>query len=341
VELEGTNIILATGASPLKPNIPGIHLPGVVTSEELLTGVPTECNRLVVIGGGVIGMEFASVFGNLDCEVTIIEAKDRILPLMDREISQNLTMILKKRGILIHTGSVVKEIAANEDGLSIRFEEKQGEEKVEADLVLLSIGRRPNIDRLLGEGLILETDGGGIVVNERFETNIPGIYAIGDCVSGSIQLAHVASAQATSAVNYILGREPEVKLSIVPACVYLSPEIAWVGLTADEAKKMCKAVKTSKYIMSGNAKSIIERQERSFIKLVFDAETEVLLGAQLMCGRATDLIGELTSAIVGKRTAKELSTVVRPHPSFGEGVGEAVEALFDQAIHVIPKRKPK
>lgn len=340
-ELEATNIILATGASPLKPNIPGIHLPGVVTSDELLTGMPMDGNRLVVIGGGVIGTELASIYANLDCEVIILEAMDRILPQLDREIAQNLSMILKKRGIVIHTESAVKEITANEDGLCVRFEGKDGEETVKGDIVLLSIGRWPNIEGLWGEGLTLETNRGGIVVNERFETSIPGIYAIGDCVCGNIQLAHVASAQAKNAVAMILGNEAEIDLSTVPGCVYTDPEIAWVGLTADEAKKTGKAVKTSKYTMTGHGKSIIERQDRSFVKLVFDADTQVILGAQLMCGRATDLIGELTAAIVGKRTAKELSLVIHPHPSFGEGVGEAVEALFERAVHVVPKRKPK
>lgn len=340
-ELEGKSIILATGASPKKPNIPGIHLPGVITSDELLTGIPRDFYRLIIIGGGVIGTEFASIYANLDCEIVILEAMDRILPLVDREISQNLNMIFKKRGITIHTDSKVKEITTNEDGLTVSYEGKQKEEKVEGDLVLLSIGRSPNIDGLVDEGLTLETDRNGIVVNDRFETSIPGVYAIGDCVSGSIQLAHVASSQATNVVDRIAGKKAGMELSIVPACVYLSPEIAWVGITADQAKKMGRAVKTSKYIMSSHAKSIIERQDRGFIKLVFDADTEILLGAQLMCGRATDLIGELSLAIATKRTATELSSVIRPHPTFGEGVGEAVEGLFDKAVHVMPKRKPK
>lgn len=339
IELEGTHILLATGASPMKPNIPGADLPRVLTSDELLTGIPVECERLVVIGGGVIGTELASMYGNLGCQVTIIEAMDRILPQFDREIAQNLSMILKKRDMVIHTGSRVKEITENEDVLSVRFEGKQGEEIAEGDLVLISIGRKPHIEGLLSEGLPLEIDHRGILVNERFETSIPGIYAIGDCVSGSIQLAHMASAQATNVVSQISGKKAEMELSVVPACVYTDPEIAWVGLTADEAKKQGKTVRSSKYIMTGHGKSIIERQDRGFVKLVFEAETEILLGAQLMCGRATDLIGELTTAIVGKRTAKELSSVIRPHPTFGEGVGEAVEAFLDRAVHVAPKRK--
>lgn len=339
IELKGTHIILATGASPQKPNIPGMNLRGVVTSDELLTEIPMDCKRLLVIGGGVIGTELASIYANLECEVVILEAMDRILPQLDREISQNLSMILKKRGMKIYTGSTVKEITTKEEALSVRFEGKNGEESAEGDLVLVSIGRRANIGGLLDGGMILDTDQRGILVNERFETSIPGIYAIGDCVSGNIQLAHVAAAQAANVVAQISGEDPEKDLSVVPACVYTNPEIAWVGLTVDEAKKMGKAVKTSKYAMTGNGKSLIERQDRGFVKLVFDAETETLLGAQLMCGRATDLIGELCLAIVGKCTAKELSSVIRSHPTFGEGVGEAAESLFERAVHVVPKKK--
>jgi dihydrolipoamide dehydrogenase len=337
-DLEVKHVILATGATPAKLKIPGIDLPGVVTSEELLTGKPLDCKRLVVIGGGVIGAEVASIYGNLGCEVTIVEAADRMLFGIDLEIAQNLSMILKKRGIEIHTGSQVTEIKESEHGLSICFEGKKGTQTVEAEAVLVSIGRKPNTNAVLAEGVQLETNK-GFVVNDRFETSTPNIYAIGDCADGSPMLAHVASAQAKNVVAQIAKREAEVDLTLVPSCVYTDPEIAWVGMTAEQAKKQGKAVKTSKYSMAGNGKTLIKRQDRGFVKLVFEAETERLLGAQLMCGRATDLIGELITAIHLKATAKELSSVMKPHPTFGEGIGEAVEVLFEEAIHVMPKRK--
>lgn len=337
-DLEGRHILLATGAAPVKPKITGIDLPKVVTSEELLAGKPLDCKRLVVIGGGVIGVEVASIYGNLGCEVTIVEAADRILFGIDREIAQNLSMILKKRGVVIHTGSQVTEIKESEHGLSISLEGKKEVQTVKADAVLVSIGRKPNTNDVLGGGLTLETDG-GFVVNDRFETSIPGVYAIGDCVAGNTMLAHVASAQAKHIVAQVAGREAKGNLSLVPSCVYTNPEIAWVGMTAEQAKKSGRVVKTSKYSMAGNGKTLIERQDRGFVKLVFDAETERLLGAQLMCSRATDLIGELVTAIHLNATAKELSSVIKPHPTFGEGIGEAVEVLFEEAIHVMPKRK--
>ena len=339
-ELEWENAILATGAKATKPPIPGAELPLVMTSDDLLDGPAVDCKRLLVIGGGVIGVEIASIYRNLGAEVTILERENRILPLMDREIAQNLNMILKKRGVMVHSGSNVKEIRPSEDGLTVLFQGKEGEEQAQGDIVIISTGRKANVEGLLGPGLDLVQDR-GIVVNERFQTSIPHVYAIGDCISGGIQLAHMAAAQAGAVVSNIAGETAETELSVVPACIYTDPEIALVGITADEAKKMGKAVKTGKYIMSGNGKSVIEAQERGFIKLVFDKETEELLGAQLMCGRATELVSGLAAAIVGKMTAEKLASVIYPHPTFGEGIGEAVDDLFGTAVHVAPKRKPK
>lgn len=258
---------------------------------------------------------------------------------MDREISQNLNMIKKKRGIIVHSGSSVKEIKS-EEGLTVLFQGKEGEQEALGDVVLLATGRKSNVEGLLGPGMALEQNR-GIVVNERFQTSIPDVYAIGDCISGGIQLAHVAAAQAGAAVLSIAGEDVEVELSVVPACIYTDPEIASVGITADEAKKIGKTVKSGKYIMSGKGKSVIEGQERGFIKLVFDGETEELLGAHLMCGRATELVYGLAAAIVGKMTRAKLASVIYPHPTFGEGIGEAVDDLFGTSVHVAPKRKPK
>jgi len=339
VELSGKAILIATGAAPQRPKLPGADLPKVLTSDELLAAPPKGVRHLVVIGGGVIGVELASVYGNLGCAVTILEAQERILTQADREVSQNLSMILKKRGMTIHTGAMVQEIKEEAEGLSLRFAGKKGEELVQGDVVLLSIGRRSRLDGLFGEGLIPQMTPKGLVVDESYETSLPGVFAIGDCVDGSIQLAHVAAAQAGNFVSLLLGEEEEQATSVVPSCIYTEPEIAWVGLSADEAKAKGLTVKSSKYPMTGNGKSVIEEQDRGFIKLVFDAQSEKLLGAQLMCGRATDLVGELTAAVLREASAKDLASVIRPHPTFGEGIGEAVEALFDRAVHLAPKRK--
>lgn len=336
--LSTSKILIATGATPSLPPIEGIGLPGVITSDELLEGKAVDYKSLIIIGGGVIGAEFASVFSSLGCEVTIIEALERIVPTLDREISQNLTMILKKRGVAIHTGCSVERIFEANGDLCCRFGGKNGVQELTAQSVLVSVGRKPNYKGLFTEGFNPEI-GRGIIVDERFETSAKGVYAIGDVTEGSIQLAHAAAAQAQNVVAYMAGETPPVDLSVVPSCVYTSPEIASVGITAEQAKAKGIEVKTGKYAMSGNAKTIIEQQDRSFVKLVFDAQTEILLGAQMMCARASDLITELSSAIVNKLTLKQLSSVIRPHPTFAEAITEAVEDAEGRAIHTMPKPK--
>jgi len=321
--LEGARILIATGAAPAKPPIEGIDLPGVVTSDELLDNA-VDYKSLVIIGGGVIGVELASFYSALGCAVTIIEAADRIIPNLDRELSQNLSLILKKRGVAIHTGCTVDKITDSSGALSCHFSGKGGTEVIETQGVLVSVGRRANTEGLFGEGFSVTT-GRGIVVNDHFETSVKGIYAIGDVTEGSIQLAHAASAQAQNVIAQMLGSPPLVVLSVVPSCIYTSPEIASVGISQEQAKANGLAVITGKRPLSANGKTIIERQERSFMKLTFDADSAVLLGAQLMCSRASDLISELASAIVNRLTLDQLASVVRPHPTFSEAVAEALK----------------
>ncbi len=338
VELAGENILVATGSKPSRPPIPGLDLPHVGTSDEFLFLEDKLYENLIIIGGGVIGVEFASVYQSFGCKVTIVEAMDRILPPMDREISQNLAMILKKRGVAIHTGAMVERLEETPEGIACHFTQKGKEQVVTADGVLVAIGRRPNTDGLFAEGFSVEMERGRIVTDEAFRTNVPSIRAIGD-VTAKIQLAHMASAQGLTAVELIAGKEPSICLTAVPGCVYTDPEIATVGLTEEECKEKGNAVHKGKYIMSGNGKSIIEQADRGFIKLLFDEKTDVLLGAHLMCCRATDLISELSTAIVNKLTSKELSSVIRPHPTFTEAVTEAVESAHGMAIHLAPAKK--
>lgn len=335
--LTAPHILIATGAEPSRPPIPGLDLPGVLTSGELLEQAGTDYKSLVILGGGVIGMEFAAVFSALGCAVTVLEAADRILPTMEREIAQNLSMIMKKRGVSIQTASLVERVEQSAQGLCCTFTSKGKPGSVTAEAVLVATGRKANIDGLFAPGAEPKFER-GIVVDEHFQSSLPGVYAIGDVIAGGIQLAHVASAQGCCAVAHMLGKEPEIDLNVVPACIYTEPEIATVGLSEAKAKELGRAVKTAKYSMAGNGRSIIAQQERGFVKLVFDAQTQVVLGAQLMCARATDLIGELTTAIVNGLTVCQLAAVIRPHPTFGEGIGEAVESALGKAIHMAPKR---
>ncbi len=336
--LTAERILIATGSVPILPNIPGMTLPGVVVSDGLLSAPPIG-KRLIIIGGGVIGVEFASMFQALGYEITVIEALERVLPQMDREISQNLGMILKKRGATVWTGARVKEIQKGDEGsLTVLYEAGGKQSQASGDTVLVAIGRRANTQGLFEEGFALETDRGRIVTNANHETSIPGIYAIGD-VAGSIQLAHAASAQGIACVERAAGHTPSVREDLVPSCVYTRPEIACVGMTADEAKARGIPVRTGKHIMTANCRTMIAGGERGFVKLVLDEATDVLLGAQIVCERATDMVNEMTVAIANGLTREQLLKAIRPHPTFAESVTEALDSVHGMAIHMAPARR--
>ena len=338
--LTAGHILIAAGSIPAVPPIKGADLPGVVTSDAMLEEAGVNCERLVIIGGGVIGVEMASIYASLGKQVTIVEAAEKILPPMDREISQNLSMILKKRGVTVFTSAMVNEISKTDNGLVCHFTDKKGEQTAEADVVLISVGRRPCTAGLFADGFSVEqTERGFIRVDEKFCTSVPTICAVGDVI-GRMQLAHAAEAQGIAAVEFMSGmEEASVNHELVPSCVYTTPEIASVGITADEAKKLGREVVTGKYVMNGNAKTVIEMQDRGFIKVVFDKETDVIVGAQLMCARATDLITELVTAVSLGLTRKQLARTMRPHPTFCEGITEAVEAASGHSIHTAPSRR--
>lgn len=337
--LEAKNIILASGSKPLLLPIPGLDLPGILTSNELF-GLGEMPESLVIIGGGVIGVEFASVYADLGCKVTIVEALPRILPNMDKEISQNLKMILKKRGIDIHTSASIRRIEKDGELFTCVFAEKEKENSVSGQYVLCAVGRRPNTDGLFGEGVNLQTERGRIIVDEHLKSSMDGVYAIGDLIKGT-QLAHAAGAQGSYVAELIAGRNPSIELKAVPGCVYTDPEIASVGLTEDEAKGQGLDVKTGKFIMSANAKSLITKEERGFIKVVLERETQKILGAQMMCARATDMIGEFVTAAANHMTAGQLIKAMRPHPTYNEGIAEALEDAAGKAVHVMPKKRDR
>ena len=329
VVLETGHILIATGSVPACPPIPGSSLPGVVTSDGLLDKKDL-FEHLIIIGGGVIGMEFASVYSSLGHGVTVIEALDRILPTMDKEIAQNLKMIMKKRNVDIHTGAKVEEILQTEDGkgLICRYTEKDKTCEARADGILIAAGRRAYTGGLITDESSQEVkdmamERGRIVTDETYETSVPGIYAIGD-VTGGIQLAHAATAQGRNAVAHMAGENMVIRTDIVPSCVYTNPEIGCVGISADEAKARGIEAVTKKYIMSANGKSILSQQERGFIKVVADSDSHRILGAQMMCARATDMISQFAVAIANELTLEDMAKVIFPHPTFSEGILEAV-----------------
>ena len=258
-----------------------------------------------------------------------MEGLDRLLPNMDKELGQNLAMQLKKRGVAIQTGAMVKGVEKSANGLTVHFEQKGKAGAVEAEAVLCAIGRAPYSKDLFAEGLEVAYDRRRIQVDGHFATSIPGVYAIGD-VSSPVQLAHVATAQGIACVDEIAGRTPGQDLSLVPGCVYTRPEIATVGITEAEAKEKGIPVKTAKGLMSANGRTVILEGERGFMKLVANAETGKLIGAALMCERATDMISQLTAAMANGLTVKQMLGFIRPHPTFEEALGAALEALAEK-----------
>lgn len=331
------NLVVAVGSRPVLLPIPGAELPGVYTSDQMLAELP-QLDRLTIIGGGVIGVELASAYCSLGTQVTILEAADRILPLMDREISQHLGLALKKQGVQIFAGAQVTGIERAEAGLRCSFSTaKGGEAAADGDAVLLSVGRRPNTDSLFHPDLKVSMDRGRVVTDGQMRA-AEGLFVIGDAAAGYPQLAHVASAQGLAAAAAIAGEAFETDLSLVPSCVYTSPEIAAVGLSEAEAKSQGLAVRTGKFLMGANGKSLISGQERGFVKVVA-GEDGRLLGAVLYCARATDLVGELSLAIAQGLTVEQAASLIRPHPTVEESIGEALETVLGRSIHTPPRRK--
>ena len=322
-EITADRIILATGSVPAHPPIPGLDLPGVLTSDELLEGSDHLYESIIIIGGGVIGVELATFYADLGSKVTIIEGMQTLMPLLDREIGQNLQVAFKKRGVQVFTNSLVSNVERCEKGLRVNFSNRGKEMSEEAEVVLSAIGRIPFTEGICAEGVTLAMNGKSIAVSEDYETSIPGVYAIGD-VSAKIMLAHYATAMGRDCVRRFSGSRSPVNFSAVPSCIYSVPEIACVGLSPDEAKAAGFDAVTGKCVMFANGKNIIIDGDRSFMKVIAEKGTHRILGAELMCERASDMISEMSEAIDKQLTVEDLLQVMRPHPSFEESLTDAL-----------------
>lgn len=328
-EVIGTkNIIIATGSRVMKPPIPGIDLKGVITSEEALS-LKELPSKIVIIGGGTIGIEFACFFKTLGIEVSVVEMLPRILSTIDEEIAQRLTRILKERGIGIFTDCKVKEIKKGSHNLEVLVSTTDGERISKTEKVLLTVGRVPELGNLdvqkLGIGL---EDSKAIRVNKKMETNIPGIYAIGDVIGG-IMLAHVASREGEIAVQNIAGKEIDVDYQAVPKCVFSIPEVASVGITEGQALKEDINIKVSKYPFIANGKALTMGETEGLIKIIFDGLTLELLGMHIIGIHASDLIAEGALALSLGITAREILNTIHAHPTLAEIVARAVEGIIE------------
>ena len=310
---EAKNVLVAVGSAPAIPPIDGVEQ--ALTSDDLLTGELPALDRLTIIGGGVIGVEFATIFAGLGTQVTILEYEPRILSQMDKEIAQSVAMALKKQGVSIVTNAAACAITTKK---TVVYNAKDQLVTLPADAVLLATGRRPDTASLTV--LNLRTERGFIPTDDRFETCIPKVFAIGDCRLGAIQLAHNATAEGCNAVAHMFGEEPPFDLTLIPACVYTSPEVATVGATGGDGTYSGKALTAS------SGKGVAVAAERGYIRLIFDEETDKLLGVQLICDRATDMIGLLTVLVQAGVTRQTIARTVFPHPTFAECIRTAAVA---------------
>jgi dihydrolipoamide dehydrogenase len=339
-EVEADNIIIATGSYPQMTETKGVNLEGVITSDELLAldHIP---ETLIVVGGGVIGLEFASIYKELGSHVILLAS--RILKDSDKEIGKRLTPMLKKQGIETYVDIRAKEITKEGDKLKVlaKYKEKDEEIEVAGDYVLIASGRGPLIEGLNLEGVGIESNRKGIVVNDDFETTVEGIYAIGDVNSKGIQLAHVASAQGEYVVEKIMGHNPDIVLEHFPSCVFTMNEVAQVGFTEEQLKEKGIEYKTSKFMFSANGKALSLGEPEGIVKILAGKDDNKLLGVHILGAHANDLIHEGALAIANDMDASAITRTIHAHPTLSEAVHETALGLNDGAIHIAPKRKRK
>ncbi|AXK51426.1 dihydrolipoyl dehydrogenase [Spiroplasma alleghenense] len=327
------NLIIATGSSANELTLPGFaeakKAGTLITSTEALSlkEIP---KKIVIIGGGVIGIEFSSLFRRLGTEVTILQGLDTILEILDKDISKEMTRkLLTRPNVKIETSIQIIKI----EGKKIFFKDKSGEEKsVEFDYVLQSVGRRPVLPNF-GNAKVKLTERGAIDINDYCQTSIPNIYAIGD-VTGKIMLAHVASNQAEVAVSNIVGTPTKMNYNYMPSCIYTSPEVAAVGLTEEQVKKDNIPYKAFKFPLVANGKSIADGNTDGFVKVIIDPKYGQILGAHIIASTATDMISEITTLMVAEGTIAELAKSVHPHPTVSEAIMEVAIALQDKPLHL-------
>ena len=326
------NIIIATGSSVMKLPIPGLDVEGVITSDEALS-LSELPSRMLIIGGGVVGIEFAGIFKALGVEVTVVEMLPRILLPIDEEIARRLTQLLKRKGIEILTNCKVKEIKKSNQNLEVLVSTSEGEKKLETEKVLLAAGRVPELGNIDAQGLGIELDGKAIKVDEKMRTNIPGIYAVGDVV-GKIMLAHVASREGIVAVENISGKEVLMDYKVVPNCVFSMLEVASVGLTEEEARKENDNIKVSKFPFMANGKALGMGEAEGMVKIIADADTFELLGFHILGVHASDLVAEGALALSMEATAEEIVNTIHAHPTLAETIAEAAEGITGKFIHL-------
>ncbi|TYS87493.1 dihydrolipoyl dehydrogenase [Rossellomorea aquimaris] len=328
------NVIVATGSRPR--SLPGLDIDGeyVLSSDEALS-LEVLPKSIIIVGGGVIGIEWASMLSDFDVEVTVVEYADKIVPTEDHEISKEMQRLMKKKGVKIVTSAkVLPESLEKGDGeVTIKAEHKGEEKAFIAEKILVSVGRQANVVGIGLENTDIKVEKGFIEVNEFFQTKESHIYAIGDVIGG-LQLAHVASHEGITAVEHMANEKPHpIDYSLISKCIYSNPEIASVGITEQEAKEKGYNLKTGKFSFRAIGKALVYGESDGFVKIIADKDTDDILGVHMIGPHVTDMISEAGLAKVLDATPWEIAHTIHPHPSLSEAIGEAALAVDGKAIH--------
>lgn len=330
--IEARHAVLANGSRPAVPPFIDIDGQWVQTTDQALDTEEVP-DKLVIIGGGVIGIEMATIYLNLGVDVTIVELLDDVLTTEDVEVRKTMRRLLKERKAAVHLKAKAKEIAAKNDGVMVVFEDSQGAvQQLQTDRVLVATGRAPVLAGIDSGKLGLQMQGAFVQVNDQLQTNLSGVYAIGDLVGG-MMLAHKASAEGEVAVEHILGHRKEVKPEMVPRCIWGLTEIGAVGLNEDEARATGRRIKVGKFLYRGSGAAQAMGDIHGFTKVVGDAENGEILGVHIMGEHATDLISEAVSVMKMEGAVEDLCEAIKPHPTVSETVLEAALDWNGMAVH--------
>ncbi|KAB1159713.1 dihydrolipoyl dehydrogenase [Tenacibaculum aiptasiae] len=332
-EYSADHIIIATGARSRElPNLPQDGKKVIGYREAM--SLPTQPKSMIVVGSGAIGVEFAHFYNSMGTEVTVVEFMPNIVPVEDKDVSKQMERSFKKAGIKVMTSSSVESVDTSGDGVKATIKTKKGEQILEADIVLSAVGIKTNIENIGLEDVGIITDRDKILVNDWYQTNIPGYYAIGDVTPGPA-LAHVASAEGITCVEKIAGVHTEaIDYGNIPGCTYATPEIASVGLTEEKAKEAGYELKVGKFPFSASGKAKAAGTPDGFVKVIFDAKYGEWLGCHMIGAGVTDMIAE---AVLGRKletTGHEVLKAIHPHPTMSEAVMEAVADAYDEVIHL-------
>lgn len=332
-DFEAKNIIVATGGRSRE--LPNLKIDGkkIIGYREAMV-LPEQPKRMLVVGSGAIGVEFAYFYNTIGTEVTIVEFLPRIVPVEDEEVSKALEKSFKKSGMKIHTNSEVTGVDTKGKACVATVKTPGGEIKIECDVVLSAVGVSTNLEGIGLEEVGVKTEKGKVIVDDYYKTNVPGVYAIGDIVKGPA-LAHVASAEGITCVEKIAGLNPEpIDYNNIPGCTYCSPEIASVGYTEEAAKKAGYTIKVGKFPFSASGKAKAAGATDGFVKVIFDAKYGEWLGAHFIGANVTEMIAEVVAARKLETTGHEIIKSIHPHPTMSEAVMEATAAAYGEVIHL-------